>query len=126
MKGFTFQSTRHIVSEPGSSAQIGPILKALDGPDPLSFALLAAGKWLRDIKPKSEAQVALMRRLVALFQDGGKPAALRQAAIAALALSGDTAGATARYDDLLSLWKDADGDIPAVRKARAEYARLRD
>ena len=29
MKGFTFQTTRHIVSEPGASAQLGPLMKGL-------------------------------------------------------------------------------------------------
>ena len=42
----------------------------------------------------------------------------------ALALSGDTVKAKRAYDDLLTLWKDADPDIPMLREARAEYARL--
>jgi tetratricopeptide (TPR) repeat protein len=41
-----------------------------------------------------------------------------------LALSGDTAKAKDAYNDLLTLWKDADQDVPVVRAARAEYARL--
>jgi len=28
------------------------------------------------------------------------------------------------YDDLLTLWKNADPDIPVLNAARAEYARL--
>jgi eukaryotic-like serine/threonine-protein kinase len=42
----------------------------------------------------------------------------------ALALAGDTAKAKTAYDDLLTLWKNADPDIPMLREARAEYARL--
>jgi hypothetical protein len=42
----------------------------------------------------------------------------------ALALTGDTAKAKSAYSDLLTLWKNADPDIPAVKEARAEYARL--
>jgi tetratricopeptide (TPR) repeat protein len=42
----------------------------------------------------------------------------------ALALAGDTAKAKTAYADLLTLWKDADPDIPVVRDARAESARL--
>ena len=42
----------------------------------------------------------------------------------ALALSGDTVKAKRAYDDLLTLWKDADPKIPIVEAARAEYARL--
>jgi serine/threonine protein kinase/tetratricopeptide (TPR) repeat protein len=41
----------------------------------------------------------------------------------ALALSGDTVKAKGVYSDLLTLWKNAD-PIPALKEARAEYARL--
>jgi hypothetical protein len=39
-------------------------------------------------------------------------------------MQGDTAKARASYDDFLTLWKDADTDIPILREAKAEYARL--
>ena len=42
----------------------------------------------------------------------------------ALGLSGDPVKAKGTYDDLFALWKNADPDIPVVRQARAEYARL--
>ena len=42
----------------------------------------------------------------------------------ALALSGDTVKAKSAYNDLLTLWKDADPKVPMVNEARAEYARL--
>jgi hypothetical protein len=42
----------------------------------------------------------------------------------ALALSGDLVKAKSAYNDLLTLWKNADPDIPALKEARAEYARL--
>lgn len=42
----------------------------------------------------------------------------------AFALSGDTTRAKAAYLDFLTLWKDADQDIPILQKAKAEYARL--
>jgi tetratricopeptide (TPR) repeat protein len=42
----------------------------------------------------------------------------------ALTLSGDTAKARSAYNGLLMLWKNADADIPVVKQARAEYARL--
>ena len=42
----------------------------------------------------------------------------------ALALSGDTVKAKRAYDDLLTLWKNADAKIPMVEQARTEYARL--
>jgi tetratricopeptide (TPR) repeat protein len=42
----------------------------------------------------------------------------------ALALSGDKARAKTEYQAFLSLWKDADRDIPILKSAKAEYARL--
>ena len=42
----------------------------------------------------------------------------------ALVLSGDTVKAKNAYGDLLTLWKNADADIPVLKAARAEYARL--
>ena len=53
--------------------------------------------------------------------------------IAALALLGlarsyaiqnDRAKARAKYQDFLTLWKDADPDIPILKQAKAEYAKL--
>ena len=42
----------------------------------------------------------------------------------AYALSGDTARARTAYQDFLALWKDADPDIPILKEAKAEYAKL--
>jgi tetratricopeptide (TPR) repeat protein len=42
------------------------------------------------------------------------------------ALSGNTAKAEATYQELLTLWKDADSDLPVINQARAEYAKLRE
>ena len=39
-------------------------------------------------------------------------------------LQGDTAKARAAYQDFLTLWKDADPDIPILEQAKAEYAKL--
>jgi len=40
------------------------------------------------------------------------------------ALNGDPAKAGKAYQDFLTLWKDADLDVPILRQAKAEYARL--
>ncbi|MGA2859084.1 MAG: hypothetical protein ABSE40_19615 [Candidatus Sulfotelmatobacter sp.] len=40
------------------------------------------------------------------------------------AMQGDTAKAKAAYQDFLTLWKDADPDIPILKQAKAEYAKL--
>ncbi|MCU1263088.1 MAG: serine/threonine protein kinase with repeat [Bryobacterales bacterium] len=42
----------------------------------------------------------------------------------ALAMSGDRTKAKAAYQDFLTLWRDADPDIPILKQAKAEYARL--
>ena len=42
----------------------------------------------------------------------------------AYAMAGDTAKAKAAYQDFLTLWKNADPDIPILREAKAEYAKL--
>ena len=43
----------------------------------------------------------------------------------AYALQSDTAKARAAYQDFLTLWKDADPDIPILTAAKAEYAKLK-
>jgi len=42
----------------------------------------------------------------------------------AYALQGDTAKARAAYQDFLTLWKDADPDIPILKQVKAEYAKF--
>jgi eukaryotic-like serine/threonine-protein kinase len=43
----------------------------------------------------------------------------------AYAMQGETAKASAAYKDFRTLWKDADPDIPILKEAKAEYAKLR-
>jgi hypothetical protein len=42
----------------------------------------------------------------------------------AYALTADTGKAKAEYEEFLSQWKDADSDIPILKQAKAEYAKL--
>jgi eukaryotic-like serine/threonine-protein kinase len=42
----------------------------------------------------------------------------------AYALQGDAAKARVAYQDFLKLWKDADPDIPILKEAKTEYAKL--
>jgi len=42
----------------------------------------------------------------------------------AYALQGDTVKARVAYQDFLALWKDADSDIPILKDAKADYAKL--
>ena len=43
----------------------------------------------------------------------------------AQALAGNTAEARKAYQDFLALWKDADPDIPILKEAQQEYAKLK-
>ena len=61
------------------------------------------------------------RGLVANFPWG---ALARLGLARAYALQGDTAKARAAYQDFLTLWKDADPDVPILKQAKTEYAKL--
>jgi hypothetical protein len=43
----------------------------------------------------------------------------------AQAMTGDRVGARKSYQDFLTIWKDADANLPALIQAKAEYAALR-
>jgi eukaryotic-like serine/threonine-protein kinase len=70
----------------------------------------------------AEFQRILDHRSVVLVDPMGAMARLQLAR--ALALSGDTVKAKSAYEDLFTLWKNADPKVPMVNEARAEYARL--
>ena len=42
----------------------------------------------------------------------------------AYAMQGNSAKAKAAYQDFLTLWKDADPDIPILKQAKVEHAKL--
>ena len=42
----------------------------------------------------------------------------------AYALQGNTAAAKSAYQDFFAAWKDADPDVPILKQAKAEYAKL--
>jgi eukaryotic-like serine/threonine-protein kinase len=43
----------------------------------------------------------------------------------AYALQGDNAKARLAYQDFLALWKDADPEVPILKEAKSEYAKLK-
>jgi eukaryotic-like serine/threonine-protein kinase len=43
----------------------------------------------------------------------------------AFAVSGDADRAKTAYQDFLTIWKDADPDVPVLKQAKSEYAKLR-
>ena len=42
----------------------------------------------------------------------------------AYALSGDSVKSRTEYQNFLALWKNAEPDIPIMKQAKAEYAKL--
>jgi serine/threonine protein kinase/tetratricopeptide (TPR) repeat protein len=82
-------------------------------------AYLAAGQ---STEAAAEFQRILDHRSITLVDPMDALARLQLAR--ALALSGDTVKAKSAYSDLMTLWKNADPDIPVLSQARAEYARF--
>jgi tetratricopeptide (TPR) repeat protein len=82
-------------------------------------AYLAAGQGR---KAAAEFQKILDHRGIVVTDPIGALAHLQLGR--AFALSGDTIKAKGAYQDFLTLWKDADSDIPILKQAKAEYATL--
>jgi hypothetical protein len=69
-----------------------------------------------------EFQKVLDHRGIVLNEPIGALAHLQLAR--AYAMTDDTDKAHSAYKDFLTLWKDADPDIPILKEAKAEYAKL--
>ncbi|MGH9863793.1 MAG: winged helix-turn-helix domain-containing protein [Candidatus Acidiferrales bacterium] len=76
----------------------------------------------RGSEAATEFQKILDHRGVVLNEPIGALAHLGLAR--AYAMQGDAAKARAAYEDFFTLWKDADPDIPILKQAKAEYAKL--
>jgi tetratricopeptide (TPR) repeat protein len=59
-----------------------------------------------------------------LAADDPVDAAARRQLARALALAGDRAKTQSAYDDILTLWKNADPGLPILKQTKAEYERL--
>jgi hypothetical protein len=70
----------------------------------------------------AEFQKIIDHRGIVLYQIIGPLAHLGLAR--AYALQGDSVKARTAYQDFLTLWKDADADIPVLKQARTEFAKL--
>ncbi len=60
-----------------------------------------------------------------LFAMGVAPPGYDRTQDRACALTGNTAKSRTAYQDFFALWKDADPDIPILKEAKAEYAKLK-
>jgi serine/threonine protein kinase len=74
------------------------------------------------VEAATEFQKILDHRGIVLADPVGALARLQLGR--AFALSGDKAKAKAAYQDFLTLWKDADPDIPILKQAKAEFSKL--
>jgi serine/threonine protein kinase/tetratricopeptide (TPR) repeat protein len=127
---------------PGFPASPARVLRDLDGGDGSAVDRLPPA---RPTDIRGELPPVYLRGLVYLHaRDGVKAAAEFQRILdhrgtmpvsplyplayvqqaRAYALSSDQAKARKAYQDFFALWKDADADIPILRDARTEYARL--
>jgi eukaryotic-like serine/threonine-protein kinase len=104
----------------------------------IPYELAARTRWHRLYPPylrgkaylaKGQAQQAILEfqkildhRGIVLYEPVGALAHLELGR--AYAMSGDTVKAKAAYQDFFTLWKDADPDIPILKQAKAEYAKL--
>jgi tetratricopeptide (TPR) repeat protein len=70
----------------------------------------------------AEFQKMIDRRTIVISDPIGALAHLQLGR--ALVASGDKTKAKTAYQDFLTLWKDADPDIPILKQAKAEYAKL--
>lgn len=76
----------------------------------------------RGAEAVSEFQKILDHRGIVVSDPIGTLAHLQQAR--AYAQSGDTAKARTKYREFLTLWKPSDPDIPILKQAMMEYAKL--
>ena len=104
---------------------------ALGGPSTLGFSSALYPVYLRGeaylaahqgTEAAVEFRKILDHRNIVLIQPTGALARLGLAR--AYAMQGDTAKAKAAYQDFLTLWKDADPDIPILIAAKSEYTKL--
>ena len=120
-----------------AALQGGSASKAIEALAPVAaYELGSVGQQLYPVYLRGEAYVAARQGSAAAaeFQKIlDHPGVVTNSPIGALAhlglgrayaLSGDGAKALAAYQDFLALWKDADPDIPILKEAKAEYAKL--
>ena len=102
-----------------ASTSIGYYLGGLHSAYVRGEALVAAHRYA---EAAAEFQKILDHRGIVGLDPIGALAHLQLGRV--FALSGDKTKAKAAYEAFLALWKDADPDIPILKSAKAEYARL--
>jgi eukaryotic-like serine/threonine-protein kinase len=115
----THAAAPYDLAVPGTAFFTGAFFGALY---PVYVRGLAYSQLRRPSEAAAEFQTILDHPGLVLNDPIGSMARLQLAR--ALSASGDCAKSAAVHADLLTLWKDADPDIPVLRQAKAECARL--
>ena len=138
----TYQSENR--APPGLLESLVRVLRAIEGGDRSAIDALPPAN-ARELSPRQSFRPAYVRGLIHFHAGEGAKAAdafqrildhrgvepisplyplayVQQAR--AYVLNGDQIKARKAYQNFLALWKDADSDIPILREAKAEYARL--
>jgi tetratricopeptide (TPR) repeat protein len=111
-------ATPYDLAVPGTAFYSGSFFGAMY---PVYVRGLVYGRMGRYREAAAEFQKILDHPGIVLNDPIGPMARLQLAR--ALSASGDRAKSAAAYTDLLTLWKDADPDLPVLQEAKAESAR---
>jgi tetratricopeptide (TPR) repeat protein len=111
-------ATPYDLAVPGTAFYSGAFFGAMY---PIYVRGLAYSRMGRHREAAGEFQKLLDHPGIVLNDPIGPMARLQLAR--ALSASGDRAKSAAAYKDLLTIWKNADPDVPAVQEARAESAK---
>ncbi len=109
-----------------ASYELGAVLFTADFAAPLHPAYVRGEAYLRLHRGKeAEAEYQKFVDHWGAVRNFPLGALARLGLARAYAMQGDSAKARIAYQDFLTLWKDADPDIPILKQAKAEYASLR-
>jgi eukaryotic-like serine/threonine-protein kinase len=114
--------------EHGNTAQAADLLDSAAVYGRASPGLLYVRGW-NYLKSKQGAQAAQeFQRLLNLKGYIGLDTTIPLAQLGlaeAYALQGDQANSRIAYQDFFAMWKDADSDLPVMKRAKAEYAKIK-
>ena len=89
------------------------------------FDLVAVGRFRTQWQDGPRSSAKKLERLRAFFRFAQNTKWVQDLELGrAYALQGDTSKSRTAYQDFFTLWKDADPDIPILKEAKAEYAKL--
>jgi predicted SnoaL-like aldol condensation-catalyzing enzyme len=125
---------------PSRKQQVIGLLKSLETKDPVLLAYVNPNKYIQhnlQVGPGPAGVAALIKNMppdasvntIRVFEDGNYVFAHTQYNFFGPTMQGADADAArvralAAYKDFLTLWKDADSEIPILKEAKAEYAKL--